>query len=289
MNLSLDNTVVFVAIADNRNISAAARQLGLPKSTVSRRLKELESTLGMTLFNRSTRAMSLTDDGVKYYEKAKPLFDAAIRLEDTIQQTTQPTGLIRITATAAVAQYMLFPVIQRFLDLNSDIRIELHATDRRINLIENGIDIAIRLGPLEDSELILRKLKPIKLKVVASPALLEGVGEPTTPQDLKSLECVTVSRTFSVWRFENGENIPVNWRFSAGNMLLAHQKVLSGGGFAALPAFMLAEDIKKQRLVEVLKSFPLQLIDASLVTPKQQYRAPSLQKFIDYLLQNLGN
>jgi DNA-binding transcriptional LysR family regulator len=285
MSLNLDNMAIFVAIADAGGFTAAARALGLPKSTVSRRLSEYERSLGIALFNRSTRSLSLTDEGVHYYSNAKPVVDAAIDVGRTMtDRSTEPAGLIRLTATAAIGQYLLAPALNAFLDQHQDLQIELRLTDTRINLIEGGLDLAIRMGELEDSQLVARRLTTVTLLVVAAPDLIAKLGTPNHPSDLTNMDCLVLAQSLSTWRFADGVQVPVHWRLATGNMLLARDAALSGRGFALLPDFMVADDLLDGRLVRVLAEYPTPPVTASIVAPRQRYRSLAVRRLMEHII-----
>lgn len=285
MNLNLDNLAIFVAIADAGGFTAAARTLGLPKSTVSRRLSEFERSLGITLFNRSTRSLSLTDEGAHYYSNAKPVVDAAIEVGRSMAQpSAEPSGLVRLTATAAIGQYLLAPALHAFLERYPEVKVELRLTDSRVNLIEEGFDLAIRMGALEDSQLVARRLTAVTLLVVAAPDFIARSGTPNHPSDLANLDCLVLEKKLSTWHFADELQVPVRWRLATGNMLLARDAALSGRGFALLPDFMVAEDLVGGRLVRLLPGYPTPSVTASMVSPRQRYRSLAIRKLMEHFV-----
>ena len=284
MKLQLDDTAIFIAIADNGSFTSAAKSLGLPKSTVSRRLSAYERSLGVALFNRSTRALSLTNDGIRYYEIAKPVVDAAIDVSRSMmERTADPSGLIRLTATPAIGQCLLASAINTFIDQHPRVQIELLLSEARINLIAEGVDLAIRMGPLEDSELVAHRLTTVTRLIVGSPDYLARVGTPVHPSDLSNLDCIVQTGSSSTWRFADGLEVPVRWRFAVDNMLLIRDAALAGRGFALLPDFIIADDLLEGKLVNVLAGHSIPATTASIVAPRQRYRSLAVRRLMEHL------
>ena len=285
MNLHLDNMAVFVAIADEGGFSAAARALDLPKATVSRRLADYERALGVTLFNRSTRSLSLTEAGTNFYANAKAVIDAAVDVSRSMHdQSAEPTGIVRLTATASTGEYLLAAPFNAFLDRYPGVKIELRLSDKYENIIGEGLDLAIRLGTLADSELIARRFTEVNVLVVATPELIARTGAPLEPADLTERECLVTDQRLSTWSFEGGLQVPVQWRMAPGSMLLARTLALQGRGYAQLPDFVVAEDLRSGRLQQVLTDYPSPPIDASIVAPRQRYRSLAVRKLMDHLV-----
>ena len=284
MTLQLDDTAIFVAIADNGSFTAAAKSLGLPKSTFSRRLSAYERSLGIALFNRSTRALSLTDDGVRYYEIAKPVVDAAIDVSRSMmERMAEPSGLIRLTATPAIGQCLLASAINSFVDQHPRVQIELLLSEARINLIAEGIDLAIRMGALEDSELVAHRLTTVTRLIVGSPDYIASAGIPVHPSDLSKLDCIVQTGSTSTWRFGDGLEVAVRWRLAVDNMLLIRNTALAGRGFALLPDFIVADDLQDGKLLQVLTEYPTPSITASIVAPRQRYRSLAVRRLMAHL------
>ena len=191
---------------------------------------------------------------------------------------------IRLTATAAIGQYLLAPALNAFLDQHPDVQIELRLTDTRINLIESGLDLAIRMGELEDSQLVARRLTTVTLLVVAAPDLIAKLGTPNHPSDLTNMDCLVLAQSLSTWRFADGVQVPVHWRLATGNMLLARDAALSGRGIALLPDFMVADDLLDGRLVRVLTEYPAPPVTASIVAPRQRYRSLVVRRLMEHII-----
>ncbi len=194
MKLSLDDLALLVAIADEGGFTAAARALGLPKSTVSRRLADLETGLRTNLFQRSTRAFSLTDEGQRIYALAKPAIDAAQDAARAIADREQAvTGRVTLTTTAAIGQHLIAPRLPALAERYPALQVELRLTERRLNIVAEGIDLAVRMGVLDDSELVARRLTTVRRCLVAAPDYLKVHGTPAHPSELAGHRAIVTS------------------------------------------------------------------------------------------------
>jgi DNA-binding transcriptional LysR family regulator len=189
---------VFVKIADAGSLSAAGRQLGLSLTSVSRQLMALEEALGTTLVERTTRRLSLTESGQLYYERAKQILEEVAEMERGLtMQTEVASGRLHVSAPSLLGRLRLAPMLPGFLEEHTRVSVDLMLVDRPVRLAEEGIDVALRIGPLEDSGLIVRKLDDIQLVVCAAPDYLRRRGEPATPEDLVEQDCVAFGEA---WR-----------------------------------------------------------------------------------------
>lgn len=289
MNLALDNLLLLVTIADEGSFTAAAARLDLPKSTLSRRLSSYEAQLGATLFHRSTRALSLTEDGTRFYALAKPVIDAARDVADQLAtNTTTLSGRVTLTTTAALGQYLVAPHLCPLLDANPKLKVELRLTERRVNIVSDGIDLAIRMGELDDSELVARKLCLIDRSVLASPAYLAKAGSPDHPSKLIDYNAIVSSSSLTRWHFTDGWEVPVNWQVAAGNMMVARELALSGHGIAILPDFMTVADLASGTLVRVLGGHKLKPSTAWIVATPQRHRSLGVRTVMDHLVTTMN-
>ena len=213
----------FVAVVDQKGFSRAGDQLGLAKSMISRRVTELERRLGVQLLQRTTRRQSLTDAGREFYQRAlQILADLAEAEQSVADAQSQVSGRIRLTLPLGIGVARLAQPINRFLDDHPDVEIDIDLNDRRVDLIDSNIDLAIRIGELEDSSLIARRLASVHFAICASPAYLQKYGEPEHPSDLARHEVLVYSNvaTGRQWSFElDGKRINprVKHRLSANN------------------------------------------------------------------------
>ena len=282
---SLDDLALFVTIADQGSFTAAATQLGLPKSTVSRRLADLELLLRTSLFRRSTRALSLTDEGQRIYDMAKPAIGDAENAALAITERERlVSGRVTLTTTAALGQYLVAPHLAKLSAAFPDLQVELQLSERRVNIISEGVDLAIRMGSLDDSELVARRLCKVRRLLVASPAYLKATGYPDQPSDLPAHNAIVTSAALSTWRFADGSECPVRWKIASGNMLLAHQLALQDQGIALLPDFMLDDDLHRAQLIRILPDRELEEADAWIVSSRQRYRSAAVQAVLNFLV-----
>lgn len=290
MKPSLDDLALLVAIADQGGFTAAAKELGIPKSTVSRRLSDLEALLQTSLFRRSTRALSLTDEGQRIYETAKPAILAADEAARAIATRGRVVGgRVTLTTTAALGQYLVAPHLVALSETYPNLQVELRLTERRVNIVSDGIDLAVRMGALEDSDLVARRLCQVTRRLVASRAYLERAGLPTAPADLGAHKAILTSAALDTWRFEGGWDCSMRWSIAAGNMLVAHRLALMGNGIALLPDFMIEADIARGDLTVVLNEFPMPAADAWIVSTSQRYKSLAVQTVLNGLVSAVGS
>jgi DNA-binding transcriptional LysR family regulator len=285
MKPSLDDLSLLVAIADQGSFTAAATALGLTKSTVSRRLADLEHLLCTSLFRRSTRTLSLTDEGKRIYDMAKPAITAADNAAYAIsERKSRVTGRVSLTTTAALGQYVVMPLLIKLTAAYPDVQVELRLTEQRINIIAEGIDLAVRMGRPDDSDLIARRLCKVTRFLVASPSYLEKAGKPVAPTDLVSKNAIVISAALNTWRFDGGWECSMRWAIAAGNMLVAHELACLGYGIALLPDFMIETDLEKGSLVRLLPEYPLEQANAWIASNSQRYRSLAVQTVLNYLV-----
>lgn len=284
----LNDYDMFVRIVDAGGITAAARVLHQPKSTVSRRLSALEKALGTKLINRSTRAVSLTDDGQRLYDDVAPVVRRMHEVTTAAQGLkARPQGLVRVSATAAYARHFLLPELCSFMDKYADVRIDLVVEDRRAALTAEGVDIAIRFGLSDDSDLKVRHLSTVGLRLAAAPAYLDRHGRPATPSDLKNHEAVATSATQSEVRFEDETIVRMPWRMALGSMELVHAAVLDGRGIAMLPDYLIDRDLDAGRLETVLPDHPVRQVPVAALYPPGAVDRPAVRALVDWLARRL--
>jgi DNA-binding transcriptional LysR family regulator len=285
----LDGMALFVRIMEAGSLSAAARRTGLPKSTVSRRLSQLERALGSSLINRSTRALVLTDAGRDFLDRVRPLVIEAEQAELEIKSRgARAVGLVRIGATTAFGQGILAPLLCGLMQQERDLRIELQLSDQRENLFEDGIDIAVRMGRLDSSELTVRKLCSVTRGLYAAPAYLARHGALKHPADLAQHECIVTAKALERWSFADGTEIRVPWRFASGTVAMALDAALRGQGIALLPRFVAANAEASGNLCSVLPDSPLPAAEASALYPRNRTPSFAVKAVVDALVRDLA-
>lgn len=281
---SLAGVALLVRIVEAGSISAAARSLGLPKSTVSRRLTALETDLGRALVRRSTRALTLTDAGQRLFDSAGPgIRTAWLAAEAVLDEGEEIAGLVRISATSAYARHRLLPALCRFMTLHPKVRLDLVVDEHRVSVVPDGIDIAVRLGPLSDAALLARRIDSVQRLLVAAPSYLEAQGAPAALAELADHNAVVTSPDLVQRAFADGTSLRVGWRMSTGTMELAHDATLGGFGIALLPDFLVSEALTDGRLVEVLGAFREAPVAVSALFPEATRTSPAARALVDHL------
>lgn len=282
---------VFVRVIETGGLSAAGRALGLAPSSVSRRVAELEHALGVRLLHRTTRKLSLTEAGETYYERARDILRAIDEANLAVTETRAgPSGVLRVTAPTSVARQHVAPTVAAFQRQYGAVQVVLLVTDRMADIVSEGLDVALRVGPLEDTRLIARKICEARRLVCASPAYLAASGEPKHPSDLADHACATFRSHagINLWRFRRGaERIEVRATgafFSDDGETLA-AAARAGLGVVLLPEWLVGTDIGAGRLVELLGDFTPEPAATALyaVYPPGPYLPPKVRAFIDFL------
>jgi DNA-binding transcriptional LysR family regulator len=292
--MDLNDIVVFTKVVETRSFTGAAEQLGLPKSTVSRKLAQLEERLGVRLVQRTTRKLALTDIGQAYYERCARIVADVQQAEQLVtDMQATPRGRLRVTAPIDLSSRYLGAIIAEFLAQHADINIELEGTDRIVDLIEEGFDVAVRFGPLPESTLIARRLCSITTVLCASPAYLARRGVPATVEELDAHDRVlfTPSPRTQVWTFVNGEQSAEFGRparFASNNIYTVREAAVAGAGIATLTDFMIAADCDSSKLTRVLPAWSGIPIDVHAVYPARQNLPPRLSLFLDHLAHALN-
>jgi DNA-binding transcriptional LysR family regulator len=285
--VDLNEMVVFAHVVQAGSFTTAAKQLGMPKSTVSRKVSELEERLGSRLLQRTTRALSLTDVGRTYYDYCARIVaevEEAERAVSSLQDT--PRGLLRITAPINVS--FLGPIVSEFLGRYPEVQIELFCTQRSVDLIEERYDLGIRAGVLADSTLIAKSLGTVRWFVVATPAYLEKRGRPRSPEQLKEHDCVlfgagAAGTIVTLEREGTSVQISVAPRLFVSDLEVLRTAVIAGLGIGVLPAFQCVPDLRERRLERVLREWDVPATPVHVVYPSTRHLSPKVKTFIDHL------
>jgi LysR family transcriptional regulator for bpeEF and oprC len=255
---------IFVEIADQGSMSAAARRLGVVNSVVSKNLNELEHWLGRKLVFRSTRNLRLTQDGVTYLEQCRKILDEVAWLEARTREQDQViAGHLRLTAPTYLGQKILAPMIASFTRGHPNVTLELKLSDDFKDMIDGGFDAAFRVSQMPDSGFISRRMGRVKLLAVASPEYVKSAGTPVAPKDLKEHQCIleTGSSRQQAWRFASRKkaqsSVQVSGRVSASTGHMVKELCLQGLGIAQLPDFIVKENLDRGEFVEVLPQYAL--------------------------------
>lgn len=291
----LEDMNVFVRIVEAGGIGKAADQLGVAKSGISRRLVALEKRLGASLITRTTRSSTLTAVGREYYERAVKLIGDVSELNAlAMDEGVSLEGSLRLAAPLSFGLSHLTPVIDIFAREHSGLTINIDFSDRQVDLIEQGVDLAIRIADLKDSSLHARKVCPIHLQMCASPAYLGKHGMPRTPEDLKTHEVLGYtlggSQTFRLSNDLGDEHlVNTSTRITANNGDFLHRMATSGHGIVVLPTFISWQSLAARKLIPVLNSYRLPALHAWAVYPQTRYLSQRARRFIDFVVQQFGD
>lgn len=282
-----DSIEIFVKVIQTGSFAEAARQLALPTTTVSAKIARLEKDLGTTLIQRTTRRLNITPAGQAYFERClralKELQDGEAELRSA---TKEPTGVLRITATQEAVTSLLTPIIETYLERFPKVSVDLLITGRVVDLVAEGVDLAIRGGELVDSQMIAKKFTGITTGIYASRSYLKKHGTPQTPEDLESHQFILFKRFMSrVFRIQEGRKktaLVYKGRITVDDMLSARDFAIAGQGIAVLPDFVAREAVANGSLIQLLPKWEFEGAGRlSLVYHAQTYMTPKLREFLN--------
>ena len=293
MKSTLDELQAFISIVDSGSIVDASKHLQQTTSGLSRALQRLESKLNVTLLERTTRKLKLTQEGQVFLEKARKILHDLNEAEDALLQSDNDTaGLIRVDSATPFVLHVIVPLISEFNQLYPNIEIELNSNDQIIDLLEHKTDVAIRFGELNDSSLHARLLCKSRLYIVASPEYLAKNGYPKTAQDILNHPQIGFSKVshLNTWPIRvNGEQLSVHPKIKASNGETVRQLALDGLGITCLSAFLVHRDLQQNRLIALLDD-QIELHEQSIhaVYYQQEHLPKRVRLFIDFLAQKLS-
>ncbi|ACT47377.1 LysR family transcriptional regulator [Methylotenera mobilis] len=284
--MDFNESAVFVKVVQAGSFSEAARQIGLPTSTVSTRISRLEKRLGITLLQRTTRRLSLTEAGAVYYQHAAQGLSYLLEAEAAIDEARQqPQGKLKVTAPADLGDSLLANLIQRAQRDFPELEMELLLTDRYIDLVADGVDVAIRTGDLRDSSLIAKSLGIIHWELFASKDYLKSAAPLEVPQDIHAHHCLQFTPMGrDAWTLSNEYShitIPLPARTMANSIGVVKSMAENGQGIALLPAFVCKQGLISGDLLRVLPDWQGRADPVHLVYPKQRFMPPKLRAFLD--------
>jgi DNA-binding transcriptional LysR family regulator len=293
--ISLENVRIFMRAVETGSFSAAGRMLRLSPSVVSYRIQLLEEHLNCRLLTRTTRSMSLTDAGRVFFERCVEVVEAVERAEASVAQDggANPHGTLRVTAPLGLGRRVIAPMLSRYRALQPQTDLRLRLSDHLLDLVQEGVDIAVRMARMEDSSFTLRKIAEVRRVLCAAPAYLTARGHPQTPQDLSEHDCLLLrfpgSQQFR-WTLEyrhEAVTIPVSGPFDVDDGDVLTQWALDGLGIVLKPLFEIADHIAAGRLIEVLPEAPPQPVTLGLLYPTRRMLPPRAKAFIDLAVEEL--
>ncbi|MDP5219016.1 LysR family transcriptional regulator [Ruegeria sp. 2205SS24-7] len=285
----IDRMRAFALVAKNASFTLAAERMGRSARLVSKYVADLEEALGVQLLNRTTRSVSLTDAGATYLTMCEPLLDGFDELEEAVRtQQAALRGVIHISAPTGFGSVRLAPSLADFAALHPDVEIDLRLSDRRVSIIDEGLDLAIRIGPMRDSSLKVRQLGPMPLIVCASPVYLKRSGMPTHPRALETHECILDGNMTepTIWRFNmDGQELAVhvNGRLRANAPAASARLAATGVAVARCPAYTVSEALKSGELVELFAENRVAPYVVAALFPQNRRLTTRVRALIDHL------
>lgn len=286
----------FIEVVEAGSFVGAAETLGLSKQVVSRHVAELEQRLGVRLLHRTTRRLSLTDDGQAYFSRARELLEQIDELDAQVASgSAEPSGLLRVNAPFTFGILHLAHLWGRFADRYPKVSLDVNLSDRVVDLVEEGYDLAVRISELPSSTLVSRKLATARMVLCASPGYLEKRGAPSTPDELRGHRMISYSylSTGDEWRFVGPDGSPVHVRMSSrlhtnsGDTCRA--AALDDQGIVLQPDFMVGPDLQQGRLIELMPDYKGREIGIYAVYPSRRHLPVKTRSLIDYLVSEFSS
>ncbi len=281
----------FVAVAQKLSFVEAADSLQVDPSALSRRIRRLEKRLGVRLFNRNTRRVALTEAGIVYLSHCQEVLAKLDQADAIVSHlSTEPRGLLRVTLPVIFGQRQIAPLLPEFLDRYPQIHLDLSFTDRFVDILEESLDVAIRIGQVQDSQLVVRRLAPNRRVLCASPAYLQKYGSPQSPKELAQHSCLNFSRlaTGDIWHLSRQNqriSIPVKGRLRVDDGEALYQAVLGGCGIGLIATFIVGDALRTGQLVTVLDDWKSPTTDIFAVLGIGRYTPAKTQVFFDFLVE----
>lgn len=285
--------LIFVHCVEDGSFSAAARALDMTPSAISKQIRRLEDRLGARLFNRTTRRINLTEVGRDFYDRCAHIMREIEEAEESVSSMQDKVrGTLRVTGTAAFSRHEVIPRLRRFLEDNPDLNMEFELTDRRVDLVDEGIDAAIMLQEqVEDPSLVARKIAVNRRIIVASPEYLRRHGEPRTPEELLQHNCLTLYNVarFNDWEFEHEDGSPrvihVNGNFHSNTASALFEAAVAGLGLARLSTWLVAPHIRTGELVQILPEYTQESSAYYVLFPQGRHLSVKVRAFVDFLVE----
>ena len=289
---TLDGMKTIVAAVETGSFTAASERLGISKALVSKYVGEVEGALGVRLFNRSTRRLALTEAGRSYYDQVIPLLEEFTALVDNVTgEQSAPRGLLRVSVPVTFGEMKLSPLVPKFLNQNPDMQVDLQMSDRMIDMLEEGIDVVVRIGGVDDSNLIAKHITTLPLILCASPSYLDQHTYPTSAECIGKHNCIIDSnfRIGKQWPIVSPDgqttSIEVNSRVAANSPRAVKEIALAGGGIGMIPRFIVDQELEDGLLTEVLPGFSTLEFGLFAIYPHRRYLSKKVRCFIDFLVE----
>ena len=288
----IDSMGVFAKVVAKQSFSGAARELHLSQAAVSKHVRALEDWLGARLLDRTTRRLNVTEIGTLVYERCERILGEI----DEVQQSTSalqtvPRGVLHLSAPTSFAITQLGPALADYLSRYPEVVVDVRLDDRFVDLVEEGFDLALRVGTLEDSSLIARRLAPVRFALCAAPGYVRQYGAPRQPDDLSNHRCLLMRAIPGEWRFVGPEGevaLRVSGRFRSNSGSMLYAAMLGGAGIGLAPTFVVGKDLAEGRLVSLMPSYQPVETELSAIYPPGKAPSAKVRSLIDFLAARFG-
>lgn len=291
--MNLNDVKLFIQVVEHNSFTSAAEKLGVQKSTISRRIAQLEDELGVRLLQRTTRKLSLTDEGQELFERCQPLLDELTNAADHVtSKQAEPKGRLRITMPPEMGIFIMNDVVASFVEKYPLIQMDIELSPRVVDLVEEGIDLALRVGALSDSSLIGRRIADVRLKLFASTDYLKAAGEPSKPDELQQHKCIGTFHNSQGWTFSNwndGQPIDITYRLRANSLSFCREMMRKNLGIARLPQAFCNDDLAAGTAKEVLPEYQSPLVEIHALYPSRRHLNAKVRLFLDHMMSSLDN
>ncbi|MFL6675465.1 MAG: LysR substrate-binding domain-containing protein [Massilia sp.] len=285
---------VFVAVVDGGSFAVAATRLDTSRAMASKQVQKLEEHLGTRLLNRTTRKLSLTETGREFYQRSAQIISDVEEAEQAASQmTSNPRGMLKVSMPLSYGQHRLASIIGEYAQSYPQVQLDISLSDRKVDLVEEAFDLAVRIGALAESDLIARKIGGVRSVVCAAPAYLAKHGMPTSPADLAGHACLgyTLTGTGGEWRVEGPDGVtvvPVSGPIKADNGDILRLAAVAGAGVLFQPQFIVGTDIAAGRLVRILPEWQSGELGVYAVYPSRKHLSAKVRTFVDFLAARLS-
>ncbi len=291
----LNAMAIFVRVVERGSFSAVAREMQTSQPTISKVLKALETRLGGKLITRSTRQLCLTDEGLRYFNECRRILSAVDAAEHSFQSGRERiAGHLRIGSSVSFGRLQIAPRLAQFLERHPDVEIDLQLSDQNQDLVSEGLDVTFRIGELNDSGLIARRIGTTHRVTVAAPAYLKKYGQPHSPAELNGHNCLQFNllNSQNLWVFEKNNqrhDVRIKGNAQSNNSEAIREMVLAGMGIALSPVWLFSEDLQAGRVTAILQDYTAQSLPMHAVSPANRRQSARVIAFVDYMSQALAS
>lgn len=291
--MNLNDLSLFIRVVETGSFTAAADTLNVQKSTISRRIAQLEDSLGVRLIQRTTRKLKLTPEGRELFDRSQSLISQLELVRDEIAaDSNELRGRLRMTMPTELGVLMMSDVVASFIAQHPQLEVDVELSTRTVDLVEEGMDLALRIGPLPDSSMIARKIAQLSRGLYASPDYLARHPALKTPDDLARHQCITLVKPFDTWRFDNwhdGEPASYGGQLRTNSISFAREMAVQGVGIARMPRVFASPLVEQGKLVEVLTDYPMPPTEINAIYTSRRNLTPRVRAFLDHMMEKLAH